>query len=554
MSSRGDGTVTQRLAGCALQRAWRILPAAAFLTLCLPNWGEAGSGSASQSDWSCGPLSGATESEWGCSFAAADGVSWLAVPGQLALATQPFATADEHAIDSDFAQPAGLTATDLDEDSDVDVIGAAIGGDAVAWWENLDGDGQSWARHPIDSSFAGAVTVRAGDLDGDGDLDVVGGAWTGDEIAWWRNDGGARLWTDFTIATGVDSIHWVDVADLDHDGDNDIVAAVAGLHTVAWWRNDGGDPVAWTLQAIDESFAGARSAVPVDLDGDGRLDLVGAALVGSEVSWWRNLGGDPVAWSKQVVSASFAMAHHVVPSDVDGDGDIDLAGTAYQLSRLGLWRNQGGEPIEWTREVAGAMAGALVLDVRDLDGDGLPDLVASSDTEDAISWWRNDGGSPREWPEQAVAEGFEGAWPLVVADVDGNGNLDVIGGASETSLVAWWRIGDFIVTGLLTGSPITVDSDVLTIECELDAHLPPGTSVLVEFRTAADVEQLGAWREVACGRPVPVMRRRPVVLQYRLRLATEEPTLSPLVRALRFDWSSELTAEPPRRPGDRLRP
>jgi hypothetical protein len=248
------------------------------------------------------------------------------------------------------------------------------------------------------------------------------------------------------------------------------------------------------------------------------------------------------------------MAHHVVPSDVDGDGDLDLAGTAYQLSRLGLWRNQGGEPIEWTREVAGAMAGALVLDMRDLDGDGRPDLVATSDAEDVVSWWRNVGGSPREWPEQTVAEGFAGAWPLAVADLDGNGSLDVVAGASETTRVAWWRIGDFVPAGTITGFPITVGSDVLTLDCALDAELPPGTTVGVEFRTASTVDHLGIWREIECGHPMPVVRYGPAVLQYRLTLATEEPMVSPLVRALRFEWSSELSSPPPRRSGNRVRP
>ncbi len=551
MSSRVGGVVAEQLVKRAARKAQRLLLAAVAVTLC-PN--PAAAGSAGQSDWSCGPGSGAAASQWGCSFANADGISWLATAGQLVLATQPFAIAQEHLIDSDFLRPVALTAADLDQDGDLDVAGVAYGAGAVAWWENLDGDGLAWVRHPIDSSFPGAITVRTGDLDGDGDLDVVGGSWDGAEIAWWRHEAGADSWTRFTVAAAADETHWVDIADFDNDGDADIVAAIAGLHTVAWWRNDGGNPVAWTMQVLDDAFAGARSAVPVDLDRDGRIDIVGAALEGSEVAWWRNLGGEPVAWSKQEVSAAFVLAHHVVAGDVDGDGDLDLAGTAYGLSRLGLWRNQGGDPIQWTREAAGALAGALVLDLRDLDGDGRPDLVATSDAEDVINWWRNVDGSPREWPEQTVAEGFAGAWPLAVADLDGNGSLDVVAGASETTRVAWWRIGDFVPAGTITGFPITVGSDVLTLDCALDAELPPGTTVDVEFRTASTVDHLGIWREIECGHPVPVVRYGPAVLQYRLTLATEEPMVSPLVRALRFEWSSELSSPPPRRSGNRVRP
>ena len=551
MSSCVRGMVAHGSAGRPARRVLGLVLAVASTALCpLP----AGAGSAGQSDWSCGPASGAAASQWGCSFTTADGISWLAQPGQLALATQPFAVAQESVIDSDFLRPVGLTTADLDQDGDLDVAGVAYGAGAVAWWENLDGSGLAWVRHPIDSSFPGAITVRTGDLDGDGDLDVVGGSWDGAEIAWWRHEAGADVWTRFTIATAATATHWVDTADVDGDGDVDVVAAIAGLHDVAWWRNDGGDPVAWTVQVLDDSFAGARSAVPVDVDRDGRVDIVGAALEGSDVAWWRNLGGEPVAWSKQEVSASFVMAHHVVAGDVDGDGDLDLAGTAYGLSRLGLWRNQGGDPIQWNREVAGALAGALVLDLRDLDGDGRPDLVATSDAEDVVSWWRNVGGSPREWPAQTIAEGFAGAWPLAVADLDANGSLDVIAGASETTRVAWWRIGDFVPTGTITSSPLTVGSDVLALDCVLDAELPPGTAVGLEVRTGDAVDHLGIWRQIECGQPVPVMQYGPVVLQYRLTLATEEPMVSPLVRTLRFDWSSQVPAQPPRQPSHRVRP
>jgi hypothetical protein len=53
---------------------------------------------------------------------------------------------------------------------------------------------------------------------------------------------------------------------------------------------------------------------------------------------------------------------------------------------------------------------------------------------------------------------------------------------------------------------------------------------------------------------VPVMQYGPAVLQYRLTLATEEPMVSPLVRTLRFDWSSQVPAQPPRQPSHRVRP
>jgi hypothetical protein len=95
---------------------------------------------------------------------------------------------------------------------------------------------------------------------------------------------------------------------------------------------------------------------------------------------------------------------------------------------------------------------------------------------------------------------------------------------------------------------------ILTLDCALDAELPPGTAVAVEFRAGDAVDHPGIWRQGESGQPAPAMQYRPTVLQYRLTLSTEEPMASPIVRALRFDWSSEIPAQPPRQPSQRVHP
>ena len=55
---------------------------------------------------------------------------------------------------------------------------------------NTAGDGTAWTEHTVDGSFGGAFSVHAADVDGDGDLDVLGAAVFADDIAWWENRGG----------------------------------------------------------------------------------------------------------------------------------------------------------------------------------------------------------------------------------------------------------------------------------------------------------------------------------------------------------------------------
>ena len=80
-------------------------------------------------------------------------------------------------------------ATDVDGDGDLDVLGAADIVDDITWWENANGAGTSWTEHTVDGSFDGARSVYAADLDDDGDMDILGTAYNADDITWWENTG-----------------------------------------------------------------------------------------------------------------------------------------------------------------------------------------------------------------------------------------------------------------------------------------------------------------------------------------------------------------------------
>ena len=78
----------------------------------------------------------------------------------------------------------------MDNDGDVDVVAAAETGDDVSWWAN-DGtpSNDNWTESIIDGAFVGARSVHVSDMDGDGWLDVIDAAETGDDVSWWVNDG-----------------------------------------------------------------------------------------------------------------------------------------------------------------------------------------------------------------------------------------------------------------------------------------------------------------------------------------------------------------------------
>ncbi len=170
-----------------------------------------------------------------------------------------------------------------------------------------------------------------GDLDGDGDLDLVTGGY-GSALALWRNDG-TRAAPAFVLADSLvvriprGSNTVPALADLDGDGDLDLVIGEA-TGTLNYYRNDGGrERPVFTL--VSEEWLGldvGRRSAPTfaDLDGDGDLDL----LVGNSdgvVTFYRNDG--PAAAPRFVEMGRLDTGRPLVSpaaGDLDGDGRVDL--------------------------------------------------------------------------------------------------------------------------------------------------------------------------------------------------------------------------------------
>lgn len=289
----------------------------------------------------------------------------------------------------------------------------------------------SWIALPVDTGYR-PMGVDAADVDGDGAPDILACSWASNDLFWWGNQGAATGWTKHLIEPAFTNAHEVHAADLDGDGDLDIIAASAGLNQIAAWYSDGSTVPAWTKQVVDPSFGGARSVQEGDLDLDGDLDLVGAALTGNEVSWWRNDGGWPIQWTKFVIDTAFPWAHQVRLHDIDMDGRVDILGSAYGSSsvhpgEIAWWRNTAGDSISWFKHtVQGDYLGAMNAAAADLDLDGDCDIIGTNQPQNELCWWVSDGQYPDGWTKRTLA--YQGPWPVMACDLDGDGDTDIVSG------------------------------------------------------------------------------------------------------------------------------
>jgi len=249
---------------------------------------------------------------------------------------------------------------------------------------------------------------------------------------------------------------------------------------VALFVNQGGDPLQWSKTVLSDSMSGARYATMADLDGDGALDVAAADWEG-QVVWWPNSGDDPAQWSPQVVDSTCLGGHYVVARDLDGDGANDLLVVAYELDSVFWYRNGGGDPITWTRHV--------------------------------------------------VADGVTQVLTAFPGDIDGDGDLDVVGSAAGLGQFAWWEISDFVPEGRLTSSVVDLGVGQESAALDWDAVTPPGTTLGLACRSSDDAGDLGPWSEAlsSAGEITPPPGR---FFQYRVEMETTEPDVSPILHEL----------------------
>jgi hypothetical protein len=345
----------------------------------------------------------------------------------------------QHTIDGNFPGANSVYALDVDGDSLIDVLGAGLSANSITLWKNNGSNPILWQEQTIDNGFHAASSVFSIDLDGDQDNDILGSAWMDNDVAWWRNDSGNPIqWTKQLIDESFAGAEEVYALDIDNDNDVDVLGAAMIGNQIALWYNNGESSIAWTKRIIDGNFNWARSVYTFDVNGDSLLDILGAAYTANSIAVWYNNGDS--TWTKQIVDSTFLGAHKVFACDLDNDNDPDIIGAAHIGDQIAWWRNDGSNPIQWTKKlIVDDFDGAISVYACDIDGDDDVDVIGTAEVAGDIALWINNGGSPINWEKQTLSSNFAGTWGVYAEDIDSDGDIDVLGAASYANDITWWE-------------------------------------------------------------------------------------------------------------------
>ena len=313
---------------------------------------------------------------------------------------------DRTVIDNEALGVWAAIPVDVNRDGAPDIVAALGGSNEIQWYENDGASTPTFTEYTVGMSST-PRDIAAGDLDGDGDPDVVA-VLDGGSVIWFENqDGGAeeggnlQFGESRTISTDMPDADAVAVGDIDGDGSLDVVTAASGNNTVAWHENPDASGGQWTTTPITtEATATSESDVAVgDLNGDGDLDVMTASDGDDTVAWFENREGTGTDWSRNPLTTDASGAQFVVPSNLDGDGDLDVLFTAPGEGRVAWVENTGDGAFGQPTDIASGYVTLREVSPADVNGDGRLDAVVAGGA--ALAWHPNGAGPPLVTTTQA---------------------------------------------------------------------------------------------------------------------------------------------------------
>jgi len=317
---------------------------------------------------------------------------------------------------------------DIDGDDKVELIANSYRTDALILYKYDDDPHSSvnWSRYVIDSSVGGGNPRRP-------------------VITFIKSTLREKLLGGFTSGA-----HYTAIADLNNDTRNDlIVAGDYRRYDIIWYEapKDITNISAWRKHIIYQNNSHRVYAIEIgDIDGDSDQDVVFVSKTDNGLGWLEN-NGSSTDWPMTWIDNSCTRCATVRVADLDRDGQNDVitskddppkGGTLHFFSYSGDARIQRS----WVdHRIASFPAGqgAGVFEIADVDGDGDLDIVTGfPDLYVLENPYPKNVGHGQEWRRYKVGHGYMSR-EIDVGDIDGDGDSDIMVADESKNMVIWFE-------------------------------------------------------------------------------------------------------------------
>jgi len=335
---------------------------------------------------------------------------------------------------------ASVSIGDIDRDGDLDVVFAK----GRHWPLNElvlfnDGMGKFTAGVLVDAPDR-TYSAALADLDGDGDLDLVISNDRPDRKLVYLNDGTGHYRAASTFGAPEWSTRYVTVADLNGDRRPDLIVAnrSGGTGTdkpsfICLNDGKGAFPVCRPL-----ATQSATIIVAADLDGDGAVDLfVPHRDGGRNLVFW-NDGTGTFSTPPTAIGPPQSSIRAAAAADIDGDGAADLL-VGDEKTGLFVYLGEGARTFAAPRALGGAPGSPYSVAVADLNRDGTLDIVVGNDNSPGLLLFNQGKGKQLQFLTTSWNDGKGAVYGVAVGDLDGDGWPDIAAARSDAPNGIWFN-------------------------------------------------------------------------------------------------------------------
>lgn len=340
---------------------------------------------------------------------------------------------------------------DIDNDGDYDIVSSSSTDSKIAWYKNTDGLGNFNEPQKIISQGTINTNAILGDIDNDGDLDVVGFNFYQDNgdfstIAWSENsDGLGNFTTQHLVVSNNEQILKIKLVDIDSDNDLDIICA-SHNNIISLYKNNGNGTFA--SQVVFSTYTNGLYLLDMfitDIDNDNDNDVI-VSFNGNEIAWYENSDGLGNLTTKHVIVPSMHYPISIFATDIDGDNLKEIIFCNRFQNKIGYFKNLGSGNFDTTQTlitVTGLLHPSICM-AQDIDNDGDNDLIFDNETGSKLFYLLNDGLANFSTPYDFYTTTYNTSYnqnirSLKSTDINADGKQDIILVDITNNKVAWLK-------------------------------------------------------------------------------------------------------------------